>query len=210
MPAPVFELALTGSAGSLRATKQDLDTQINAGFLALWLRMTTAAYTEDFDAISENGLYRDAGNAVGNPWPGVNAGLLHIAHVGGRAWQIVMQANVTAPKLAIRYRSNYGVWTEFSEVKTTANTGRFDPAPTFIEDFDTIAVNGIYRGYNATGSPVAGLQIVLTHIEGTGGRAWQVGRTQQTASGTPSREFRRYRTSTGEWEGWAEFSPRMP
>ncbi|WP_313350756.1 hypothetical protein, partial [Paracoccus sp. (in: a-proteobacteria)] len=36
MPAPVFELALTGSGSTLRATKQDLDTQINAGFLALW------------------------------------------------------------------------------------------------------------------------------------------------------------------------------
>ncbi|WP_353429260.1 hypothetical protein [Paracoccus denitrificans] len=83
---------------------------------------------------------------------------------------------------------------------------RFETA--YTEDFDAITENGQYRGYNATGTPVADLQIALTHIEGSGGRAWQVGRTQQTSGGTSSGEFRRYRTSTGVWEPWVEIPHR--
>ncbi|WP_353429178.1 D-alanyl-D-alanine carboxypeptidase family protein [Paracoccus denitrificans] len=79
---------------------------------------------------------------------------------------------------------------------------RFETA--YTEDFDAISENGQYRGYNAIGTPIADLQIGLTHIEGAGGRAWQTARTQQTPGGALSREFRRYRTSEGVWEEWAE------
>ncbi len=102
-----------------------------------------------------------------------------------------------------------GSWSRFAALPQTALTtaqlaAKMDREALEIGNFDVITESGSYRGYNATGTPVADLQIALTHIEGSGGRAWQVGRTQQTASGTPSRELRRYRTSTGEWEGWAE------
>ncbi|UFS63850.1 serine hydrolase [Paracoccus denitrificans] len=164
-----------------------------------------AAFTEDYDAIAKSGTYRDGGAAVGNPWPGVNAAVLHIEHVGGRAWQMAFQANLGAPEIASRYRNDAGLWTAWNRSRTDANTGEFGRSAQYSADFDAISVSGDYYGLNAIGAPIANAQLMLRHLQSIGGRVWQECWMAAEADQVP-RGWRRYRTSTGEWTIWIEIS----
>lgn len=165
----------------------------------------TATFVHNWNEIDQSGTYKSnpTGEApIGGPGAFPNMHLLHIEGTGGRAHQIAIAGNLSAPRMWERGRTGAGVWTEWVEVLTKANTGDFSPSSSVIADLDAIARAGFYQAAaDAIGSPIQETSLVL-HIQGADMRAKQL--LWRTASTENAGGWLRIRGGSGVWQEWAE------
>lgn len=171
--------------------------------------LTSATESNNWDTLATSGIYRTphGGVAVGAPTTNINMTVEHVESVGGRAWQRARQADPETVRTWQRFRGSDGIWGEWVESKTAANTGQFDPRATQALNWDVITESGFYRGSSligeTVGAPATNAYLNLLHIQGQGTASFQLAST--SGSENP-RQWIRSRTvlSGGEWSEWVE------
>ncbi|WP_313349781.1 hypothetical protein, partial [Paracoccus sp. (in: a-proteobacteria)] len=121
-----------------------------------------SALQDILDELDDKADLANSGKAFTSRAAAVSAGQANLPGTLGLIFTVEGSNNET---LAVRSFSNasddplFASQPRWGVAMRVPNAQRFDTVPT--ADFDAITENGLYRGYNATGTPVADLQIAL-------------------------------------------------